>query len=217
MELESLKYIWHTLEAPPDIKLDRQAVLAMIERKSQAPVARMRRNLIGEGILLLIGYTPGIFIFLLGFNGRLAAISWLFIFLLVLFFSYYFRKYQLLWAMQCPTCQLRSNLARQVDTLRRYTRFYLLAGTGMIPLMYVLSYMIIRWKLPAAPSSLPIATSTLYQRLHPAPWWGSPFFWLILLVPMTIGIYYLNAWYIHRLYGRHIKKLQDLLQELDSE
>jgi hypothetical protein len=210
MELESLKYIWHTLEAPPAREQDRENLLALLEKKSQAPVARMRRNIIGEGILLLVGYTPAILIFLLGFNGRLAAISWLFIFLLVLFFSYYFRKYQLLWAMQCPTCQLRSNLARQVDTLKRYTRFYLLAGTGMIPLMYVLSYMIIRWKLPAA-------TSPLYQRLHPAPWWASPFFWLILLVPITIGIYYLNAWYIHRLYGRHIKKLQDLLQELDSE
>jgi hypothetical protein len=213
MELESLKYIWHTLEAPPVVEQDRQALLALLERKSQAPVARMRRNIIGEGILLLVGYTPAILIFLLGFNGRLAAISWLFIFLLVLFFSYYFRKYQLLWAMQCPTCQLRSNLARQVDTLKRYTRFYLLAGTGMIPLMYVLSYMIIRWKLPAATSVLPI----VYQRLHPAPWWTSPFFWLILLVPMTIGIYSINKWYIHRLYGRHIKKLQDLLQELDSE
>ena len=136
-----------------------------------------------------------------------------------IFFAYYYRKYQLLNEMQCPTCAIKSNLARQVDTLKRYTRFYLLAGTGMIPLMYFLSYVIVRWKLPSAAGAFEggSATAAIYQRLHPAPWWASPFFWLILLIPMTIGIYYLNAWYINRQYGRHIKKLQELLRELDSE
>ena len=33
---------------------------------------------------------------------------------------------------------------------KKYTRFYLLAGTGMIPLMYLLSWLIIRWKLSPA-------------------------------------------------------------------
>jgi hypothetical protein len=195
MELESLKYIWHSLEVPAPGEQERQALLALLEKKSQAPVARMRRNIIGEGILLLVAYTPAILIFLLGFNGRLIAISWLFLSVLVLFFAYYYCKYRLLNKMQCPTCQLKSNLARQVRTLKRYTRFYLLAGTGMIPLAYVVAYFIIRWKMPS---------------VNPNPW-------LILLVPITIGTYYLNACYINRLYGRHIKKLQDLLQELDSE
>jgi hypothetical protein len=210
MELESLKYIWHSLEAPPAREQDRQALLSLLHRKSQAPVARMRRNLIGEGIVLLVAYTPATLCFLLGFEGRLAAISWLFILVAAFFFAYYYRKYQLLKKMQCPTCQIRSNLARQVDTLKKYTRFYLLAGTGTIPLAYLLSYLIVRWKLPAA-------TSALYQRLHPAPWWASPVFWLILLIPMTVAIYFINTSYINRLYGRHIKKLQELLQELDSE
>jgi hypothetical protein len=211
MELDSLKYIWHSLEAPPVREQDRQALLALLGRRSQAPVDRMRRNLVGEGILLLVIYTPAFLCFLLGFDGRLSAISWLFVGMAVLFLAYYYRKYQLLKAMQCPTCQLRSNLARQVDTLKKYTRFYLLAGTGMIPLMYLFSWLIIRWKLSAAASVI------IYQRLHPTPWWASPFFWLTLLIPVTIGIYYLNSRYINRLYGRHIKKLQELLHELDSD
>jgi hypothetical protein len=195
MELESLKYIWHSLEVPAGGEKDRLALLALLEKRSQAPVARMRRNIIGEGILLFVAYTPAILIFLLGFEGRLVAVSWLFICVLVLFFAYYYCKYRLLSKMQCPTCQLRSNLARQVRMLKRYIRFYLLAGTGMIPLAYVVAYLIIRWKMPL---------------VNADPW-------LILLIPITIGIYYINAAYINRLYGRHIKKLQDLLQELDSE
>src|SRR5580658_1563204 len=96
MELESLKYIWHTMEAPPAGERDRRALLASLGRRSQAPVARMRRNLIGEGILLLAAYTPAILCFLLGFDGRLAAISWLFVLMAAIFFAYYYRKYQLL-------------------------------------------------------------------------------------------------------------------------
>jgi hypothetical protein len=210
MELESLKYIWHSLEAPPAREQDRPALLAMLTRRSQASVAHMRRNLVGEGILLVVTYTPAILCFLLGFNGRLNAISWLFVGMAVLFLAYYYRKYQLLKAMQCPACQLRSNLARQIDSLKKYTRFYLLAGTGMIPLMYLLSWLIIRWKLSAA-------ASAIYQRLHPTPWWASPLFWLTMLIPVTVGIYYVNSRYINRLYGRHIKKLQELLHELDSD
>ena len=194
MELESLKYIWHSLEVP-DVEYDRRALLALVEKKSRTPIARMRRNLIGEGILLLVAYIPAILIFLLGFKGRLVAIAWLYIILAGFFFAYYYCKYRLLNKMQCPTCELRSNLARQVRILKRYTRFYLLAGTGMIPLAYIVAYLIIRWKLPS---------------VNPNPW-------LILLIPITIGMYYINASYVNRLYGRHIKKLQDLLSELDLE
>jgi len=195
MELESLRYIWHSLEVPSDVEYDRRALLALVEKKSQAPIARMRRNLIGEGILLLVAYIPAILVFLLGFKGRLVAVAWLYIILAGFFFAYYYSKYRLLSKMQCPACELRSNLARQVRTLKRYTRFYLLAGTGMIPLAYIVAYLIIRWKLPS---------------VNPTPW-------LILLIPITIGMYYINASYVNRLYGRHIKKLQDLLSELDSE
>ncbi|HTR30348.1 MAG TPA: hypothetical protein VMH27_13830 [Puia sp.] len=210
MELESLKYIWHSLEVPPNLLRDRQSLVVLLQKKSQAPVARMRRNLIWEAVLLLTAYTPAILCFLFGFEGRLAAISWLFIIVLAFFFAYYFLKYRLLRKMQCPTCQLRSNLVRQVETLKRYTRFYLLAGTAMIPLTYALAWFIIRWKFSSA-------FSTLFQRLHPTPWWGSSGLWLVLLIPLTVGMYFLNAAYINKLYGRHIKKLQELLRELDSE
>ena len=209
MELESLKYIWHTLETPPAQTPGWQDLAALLEKRSRGPVARMRRNLVAETILMFVTYTPAVLCYLLAFDGRLSAISWLFALLAAAFFGYYYRKYRLLKEMECVTCQVKSNLARQVKTLKKYVRFYLLAGTAMIPVSYLLSYAIIRWKRPAGRS--------LYLRLHPIPWWGNPVFWLILIVPLTIGIYYANAWYINRLYGRHIKKLQELLHEMETE
>ncbi|HEV3327289.1 MAG TPA: hypothetical protein VG052_16855 [Puia sp.] len=211
MELESLKYAWHSLEAPPAREPDQEALLALLQKKSRGPVARMRRNLVREGIIMFVTYIPAILCYWLEFEGRLSAISWLLALVALLFFGYYSRKYRLLKEMQGVTSSsIRASLAHQVETLKKYTRFYLLAGTGAIPVTYLLSYAIIRWKLPTAGTAL-------YHRLYPAPWWASPVFWLILLVPLTIGIYYMNAWYINKLYGRHIKKLQELLQEMETE
>ena len=217
MELESLKYIWHSLEAPPAQTPGRQDLAALLEKRSRGPVARMRRNLVAEAILMFVTYTPAVLWYLLAFDGRLSAVSWLFALLAAAFFGYYYRKYRLLKEMECVTCQVKSNLARQVKTLKKYVRFYLLAGTAMIPVSYLLSYAIIRWEMPVFTYPSSSAGQSLYLRLHPIPWWGNPLFWLILMVPLTIGIYYANAWYINRLYGRHIKKLQELLQEMETE
>jgi hypothetical protein len=214
MELESLKYIWHSLEAPPVAEQERQALLALLERRSRGPVARMRRNLVGEAIMLLVAYVPAILCFLLAFEGRLAPIAWLFALLAIGFFAYYYRKYRLLVKMECPGCHVKANLERQVATLKKYTGFYLIAGTLMVPLVYLIAWLIIRWRIPATGPALGAA---LYYRLHPVPWWAGTGFWLSMLIPLTVGIYFANAWYINKRYGRHIKKLQDLLREMESE
>ncbi len=211
MELENLKYIWHTLESPPAPTPDREQLLALLQKRSRGPVARMRRNLMAELLLVAITYIPGIGFYLVEFEGRLSAISGLLFLLAAFFCGYYYRKLRLLKEMQCVSCEVRSNLARQVGTLKKYTRFYLLAGTLMIPVTALIAYVLFRWRLPYP------AVTELYHRLSPAPWWTNSIFWLVLLAPLTIAIYYFNAWYIHRLYGRHIKKLQRLLQEMDEE
>jgi len=211
MELENLKSIWNELELQPTPETDGKHILALLQKKSRGPVARMRRNLIRELLLITVTYIPVILFYLVEFEGRLSAISGL-LFLLGLFFcGYYYRKMMLLRKMQCVSCMVRSNLARHVETLKKYTRFYLLAGTLIIPFTAIYVYAILRWKLPHA-SGL-----QLYHRLSPAPWWTNSIYWLLLLAPLTIAVYYLNAWYINKLYGRHIKKLQELLREMDEE
>jgi hypothetical protein len=212
MELESLKYVWHALEGKPaGGQSSEQEIITLLHKRSKGPVAKMRRNLLGELILILMTYIPTILFYLLDFGGRLSGIAWLFFLLMLLFAGYYYRKDKLLREMQCVSCQVRSNLERQVGTLKKYTRFYTLTGTGMIPVMTIFSYLIIRWKFP------PPSGSSLYYQISGIPWWQSPLFWISLLAPLTIGIYYVNVWYVNKLYGRHIQKLQELLQEMEGE
>ena len=212
MELESLKYVWHSLEGKPaGGQSSEQEIIALLHKRSTGPVAKMRRNLLKELILIIATYIPTILLYLFDFEGKLSGIAWLFVLLLILFAGYFYRKNRLLKEMQCVSCRVRSNLERQVATLKKYTRFYTLAGTLMIPVMTIFCYLIIRWKFPLPPGS------ALFYRMGGTPWWQNPLLWMSVLAPLTIGIYYFNVWYVNKLYGRHIQKLQELLREMEGE
>lgn len=211
MELENLRTMWQEWEPRLTPEAEEKKILALLQKRSHGPVARMRRNLIRELLLIIVTYIPVILFYLVEFEGRLSPISALLLLLGFFFGGYYYRKMTLLKEMQCISCMVRSNLARQVNTLKKYTRFYLLAGTLMIPFTAICTYAIFRWKIPTATGL------QLYHRFSPAPWWTHSIYWLLFLAPLTIAIYYLNAWYINKLYGHHIKKLQELLREMDEE
>ena len=211
MELESLKYVWHTMKTPAVAKDESAHIRALLKKRSGGLVARMRRNLFGELILIAATYTPAILFYSWGFNGRLSPIAWLLVTLMALLVFYFYRKNLLLKEMLGSDSHLRSHLLQLTATLKKYTRFYTLAGTLMIPVMTILSWFIIRRAYPPAPGA------ALYYRVIGITWWRQPLLWLGLLVPLTIGIYYINTWYVHRLYGRHIRKLQDLLREMEED
>ena len=211
MELDSLKYVWRSLDSKPAPNKSPEDIRALLQKRSGGIVSKMRRNLLGELILIAVTYTPAILFYFLDFGGKLSGIAWLFIVLLTILAVYFFRKNQLLKAMQCSDSSLRSNLGQQINTLKKYIRFYVRSGTLMIPVMTILSWLIIRQRFPPAPGA------ALWYQLSGAPWWQHPLAWAALLIPFTVGIYFINLWYVNRLYGQHIRKLQELLREMEEE
>jgi hypothetical protein len=130
----------------------------------------------------------------------MANVAWLFIGLLVFFYIYYHRKNQLLKKMQCVGCEVRSNLAGQLKTLQKYLRFYFWSSTVIVPVSLFVAFEI-----------------AFHSRTKPvSSWWLMGSLLFALTVGCTIAVYFMNRWYIHKLYGRHIRKLQDLLQEMDE-
>ena len=198
MELDNLKAIWKEQDPLPELQPDLQQLL---QKKSRGPIARMRRNVMIEGIVMVLCYTPTIILYLAWFDGRLWFISLMMSLILVFYCVYYVRKDRLLKKMECVTCEVRSNLARQVKILRNYLRFYLWSATLVIVISWSLAYLTIRYALQ------------LKGLL--APSWLEPFL-LLLIIPVSIGLHFLNKRYFYKLYGRHIQKLQDLLQEMDE-
>jgi len=210
MELDSLKYVWRTLESAPAPEKSREQISALLQKRSGSAVARMRRNLAGELILILATYIPTILFYFSEFDGKLSGVSWAFILLLAILAVYFHRKNKLLRSMQCAEHTLRSSLQQQILTLKKYIRFYVRAGTVMIPVMTIFTWLIIRWKFPPAPGA------DLFYRISGSPWWQHLLTWVALLIPVTVGIYFVNLWYVNRLYGQHIRKLQELLREMEE-
>ena len=202
MELETLKTLWQEQETPSLAESSGEQLLALLQRRSGGPIARMRRNLRLEVVLMIVAYIPCIVFYWLAFDGKMAGVSWLFVGALLFFYVYYYRKNQLLKKMQCVSCEVRSNLAGQLKTLRRYIRFYFWASTLIVPVMVFIAFEI----------------ALRGRDLDQPPFnWGRGLPLLLALIAVTTTIiYYFNRWYINKLYGRHIRKLQELLREMDE-
>ena len=197
MELETLKTLWQEQEMPT-AESDRELLLALLQKQSGGPIARMRRNIRKEVILMVICYGFCILFYLFAFSGSMADVAWVFVGLFVFFYVYYYRKNQLLKKMQCVSCEVRSNLAGQLKTLQKYLRFYFWSSTIIVPVSLFVAFDI------ALHSNLGTVTNLKIVLLF------------ALALVLTIAVYFLNRWYIHKLYGRHVRKLQELLREMDE-
>ncbi|HEX3935147.1 MAG TPA: hypothetical protein VHW43_10750, partial [Puia sp.] len=157
-----------------------------------------------EAVVMIATYIPTILLYIFMFQGTLWGISVIMAVILVIFLVYFYLKNRLLKKMQCVTCEVRSNLARQLEILGKYIHFYLWGSTFSLIIGWVIAYEVIKYAK---------------QEVHPhlvLNWWFQPAFLLALLVPLGVGSYYLNRRHANKLYGRHIKKLKELLQEMDE-
>jgi hypothetical protein len=205
MELDNLKTIWREQQIPAGDDQQHAGMLAsMLQERSRGPIERIRRNTRRESLLLIVTYIPTIVLYLTMFQGKLWAISVMMGIILVFYCVYYYMKFRLLKKMQCVTCEVRSNLARQVDVLGKYVRFYQWSSTLVLFTALVLAYWILEYS---------------YREVHPRqvpPWWFQPDFLLALLIPFGAATWFFNRRYVNKLYGRHIKKLKQLLLEMDE-
>jgi hypothetical protein len=198
MELDNLKAIWKEQEPLPDLQPDLQQLL---QKKSHNHITRMRRNVRIEAFVMLLSYIPCIILYLAWFNGRLWYLSLMMSLILVVYWIYFLKKDQLLKKMQCVTCEVRSNLTRQVNILGKYLRFYLWATTLVMVISWFVAYLAIRY--------------AMQLKGILAPQWLEPLL-IVLVIPCSIGLHYLNKRYFNKLYGRDAQKLRDLLREMDE-
>lgn len=205
MELDNLKDLWHDLDRATTHRNDDEQILKILQKRSQSPIARMKRNLLLELIAVIILYSFSIWYFLEASRGRYNGIA-LFLFVIaILFVFYFYRKNKLLGQMQCVTCEVRSNLERQLATLEKYVRFYFVSGTVLGPIAYFGTGLIVLLKYPVEGVAERFTDSVVY------------IVFVIIGLLITIGSYFLNRWYIRKLYGRHIEKLKALLSQTEEK
>ena len=206
MELDDMKNIWNdkSIEGGAD------KISAMIGKQSQSPIAKMKRNLRME--LLILVFSLGIVAayYFIAFKSEYSIIGWVYALLLILFCYYFFRKNKLLNEMQCSSCRVKSNLELQLRMLERYVKFYLISGTAILPILFIFLGIVLYYKKPT------LINETVLYPSATNPVWKFLLAWFILLLVSTTIMWVLNRGYINKLYGRHISKLKQLLAQINE-
>jgi len=207
MELDDMKVIWNDKSIEGT---DANKISEMIGKQSQSPIAKMKRNLRIEVLLLAFSLGSVTVYYFIAFKGEYSIIGWVYAVLLVLFCYYFFRKNKLLNEMQCSSCRVKPNLELQLRQLERYATFYLFSGTAIVPVLFIFLGIVLYYKKPAL-----INKTILYPSLT-NPVWKFLLAWFILLSVSTAIMWVLNRGYINKLYGRHINKLKQLLAQINE-
>jgi hypothetical protein len=178
-------------------------------KKSRGPIAKMKRNLRIELLVVVITYGVTIIYFFTAAAGQLNSLAWLYLLMAIVFIVYFIRKNKLLNEMECMACQVKSNLSKQVATPKKYVRFYLVAGTAIIPLLILYSYYVL------IPQIRFIHGNTNPPEKNIPVFWET-IIWVAITIVLTIIFYFLNKWYVKKLYGNHINKLKLMLEQMED-
>lgn len=204
MELDQWKDVWKKQEAPPTPSLKE-----MLGKRSHSPIAKMKRNLLLELLTVILGFGAIVVYYLTAYKGKFQEVAWLYFVMMIFFIIYYYFKNRLLTSMECMSCEVKSNLLKQVSTLEKYTRFYLIAGTALIPVVILFFYAFSWYHFPHGRYLFPMPSEkiTLLRSVGTV---------VLVCVLSTWGMYHANKWYIRKLYGNQIKRLRTMLDALDQ-
>lgn len=201
MELDDLKSIWK--QDKPGFEPKQEAEIAsMIKGRSNTIISKLKRSVWFELIFTIVcGLGLGIWALMV----ESGALMWTIISLIVLFVSYlfyYVKKILLLNQFDSSKENLKNSLQHLFDRLTTYLTFYKRSYAILYPVYFCLG----------------LAFGAMEKGLDD--------FLLRLSQPKTIvtlvllaGLFFLctvwiTNWYLKKLYGNHLDKLKELLNEL---
>ena len=206
MELENLKTIWKDVGTKTAATSAEELEL-LLSKKSKSPIAKLKRNLFWEMLAVVVTYGGTIIYYLLQNQTGMLYLALLMGVLGALYGWYYFTKRRLLLNMECVTCEVKSNLSTQLVTLEKLLKLYLWAGTLLVPVILMVSGVIVYFTSPL-PKDVPLSKEAFFIYFFIALF--------ILSLAFTIPVFFLNKWYINLLYGRHVKKLRQIVNEMNE-
>jgi intracellular septation protein A len=202
MQLEELKTIWNKDNTS---LINNENLLNMIHQPSTSPVAEMKRNLRFELYSVFVVYLLTAFLFLFQDDGRFLIVSGTYVLLLVLFYIYYRYKMKLLNNMQCLTCEVKSNMKKQLATLDKYLNFYHWSSTLIVPLLLLF----FGWLgLQKKTDSHILSKYTPDEIVLP---------YLIFVAVLGVALFFANKSYIKSMYGKHVNRLKAVVNELEEQ
>lgn len=204
MEIEELKDIWKK-QSEGFTPKDEAELASMLKRNSTSIVARLKRNVWIELIFTFLG-SLGLLAYALTLPA--GALKWTSISILILFCIYsfyYFKKLRLLNSFSHGNEQIKANLHRLIANMKGYLRFYRRSYAILYPMYFFLGLLFTA--IEQGPTG--------FQNKITKP---------EIFIPLILGAIvfflcstWLTSWYLRKLYGNHLEKIETLLRDLEVE
>jgi hypothetical protein len=203
MELDDLKSIWNQSKPGFETKQEEE-IASMIKGRSNSIISKLKRSVWFELIFTIIcGLGLGVCALMLE-NG---AMMWTIISLIVLFVSYlfyYVKKIILLNQFDSSSENLKNSLQHLFNRLTTYLTFYKRSYAILYPVYFCLG--ILFGALERGMDDF------LHHMSQPKT---------ILYLVLLAGVFFvctvlITNWYLKKLYGNHLDKLKELLNELQG-
>ena len=205
MELEDLKSIWKNSE-PAFQPKNEQEIALMLKGKSISIINKLKRNVLFE---LAIAIVASIGLLIYALSLETGALKWTSISLLLMCLAYsiiYVKKLLFLNRFQALDGNLRDTISLLVQSLTSYIKFYKNSYAILYPVYFMLGILFsVIERGPEGYLEFLSKTSTLIYTLLVAAAFAGVFFFV-----STMGA----NWYLKKLYGNHLEKLKNILNEL---
>lgn len=208
MELDDLRRQWQQPEpAREPAAFNADEVARLLAQRSVGSLEQLRGNarkdlLLNSGFLVvslgLVGFAPLGWLRVMGVMLALVALLCIY---------YFYRKMGLLRGITRPEGNLRTHLVRVTSGLRALMRFYYRFTLALIPVALLVGMLAV---LLEPRNGVVVALSPARLALP-----------LGIMVVVGVGLYWpvkkFTTWYLQRVYGQHLDRLEASLHELGDE
>lgn len=204
MEIEDLKDIWRNQSAGFTPK-DETELAVMLRRNSSSIITRLKRNVWLEVIFTFLGGL-GLLAYAMTLpNGSLKWTSVSILLLFCVYLIYYFKKLRLLNRFIHENDNLKVNLQRLIANLKGYLKFYKRSYAILYPVYFILGLLFAAVEQGSSGFLNKIARPEIFITLF------------LGAIAFFVCSNWLTGWYLEKLYGNHLKKLEAILGELEGE
>jgi len=202
MEIEELKNIWKKQSEGFKPK-DETELLTMLKGTSGSIIVRLKRNVWIELIFTCLG---GLALLAYALTLPGGYLKWTSISILILFLAsipYYLKKLRLLNRFDASNENLKENLKILIRNLKGYLKFYKRSYSVLYPVFFLLGLLFTAIEHGTTGFLNKVTKPDVYLILVP----GAALFFLFSS--------WLTAWYLKKLYGNQLEKLEGVLRELE--
>jgi len=202
-ELEDLKQIWRSHEQGYEPKKESEIVV-MLQGRSNSIIGKLKRNVWFE-LIFTIACSVALLVYALTLEA--GAIMWTIISLIVLFTAYlfyYVKKLLLLGKFDASGGNIKSSLEHLYQKLTVYVNFYRKSYTVLYPVYFFLGLFF---------GALETGLDGFISRMQEPK--------TVITLVVLMGLFFIlgfvaTHFYLKKLYGNHLTKIKELLNELQG-